>query len=112
MISQDVDGFLIYPLDPVASAPNYDLIGCKGIPYVLIDRYNPNSTTFGFDDWDILRRNKVGIATVKQNFEEIGSHAANLLVNAAQGKFTDNSTTILTGVELVIRESICENKWY
>ena len=45
LITQGVEGFLIYPFDPVPSTSNYQIIDKKGIPYVLIDRYNPDYKT-------------------------------------------------------------------
>lgn len=54
MISRGVDGFLIYPFDPVRSAQSYELIEKENIPYVLIDRYNSNHPTYfaGCDNYD------------------------------------------------------------
>ncbi len=40
MLDRNVDGFLIYPFDPLKSLDNYKLIEQKKIPYVLIDRSN------------------------------------------------------------------------
>ena len=40
MLDRNVDGFLIYPFDPIKSIDNYKLIEQRNIPYVLVDRYN------------------------------------------------------------------------
>ncbi len=45
LIAQGVEGFLIYPFDPVPSTDNYKIIEQQGLPYVLIDRYDPNHKT-------------------------------------------------------------------
>lgn len=215
MLSRRVDGFLIYPFDPVQSQDNFTLIEETSIPYVLIDRYNPDHNTYfagsnnyeggilatkqllnmghtnirfagyhfflssererfdgycsamrhsghaitdkslmnpvdydelvssvksgettaifccndklaikvcsnliekgikvphnvsimGFDDWNDLKHFSIGISTVRQNFERLGGHAANLLLNAINGSFTDRNTKILAGVELIMRDS-------
>lgn len=68
-------------------------------------------SVIGFDDWDNSNNLLIGLSTVRQNFEEIGSNAANLLINAIQGKIHGNNTKILSGVSLVIRESTCENPY-
>ena len=39
MISNRVDGFLIYPFDPDADISSYARIEACGLPYVLLDRY-------------------------------------------------------------------------
>ncbi len=39
MISNRVDGFLIYPFDPDADTDTYTRIEACGLPYVLLDRY-------------------------------------------------------------------------
>jgi GntR family transcriptional regulator of arabinose operon len=221
MLARNVDGFLIYPFDPIKSIENYKLIENENIPYVLIDRYNVDHPCYfagcnnhdgailatrellrlkhtkikfasyhfflnseqerydgycsamrqagipiteanllnnidydalaesilrhditamfccndklaikimkqlldrglripqdvsimGFDDWDSSHDMSIQLSTVKQVFEEIGSHAANLLVNAIQGKFQGGNTKILSGVSLVIRDSTCENPY-
>lgn len=218
MIDRQVDGFLIYPFDPVRSEPNFALIEGQQIPYVLIDRYNPDHPTYfagsnnyeggsqatkkllqmghtkikfagfhfflssererfdgycsamreaglpitsesllnpvdfdllaesvrreettavfccndklatkvvtqllergvrvpedvsilGFDDWEDLRHFPIGLSTVRQDFERLGGHAANLLLSAVNGSFTDHNTKILAGVELVLRDSTAE----
>ena len=40
MLDRNVDGFLIYPFDPIKSIDNFKLIEQRNIPYVLVDRYN------------------------------------------------------------------------
>lgn len=40
MLERNVDGFLIYPFNPVKSEPLYRQLEKKGIPYVLIDSYD------------------------------------------------------------------------
>lgn len=40
MLDRNVDGFLIYPFDPIKSIDNFRLIEQRNIPYVLVDRYN------------------------------------------------------------------------
>lgn len=219
MLARNVDGFLIYPFDPIKSIENYKLIEKENIPYVLVDRYNVdhpcyfagcnnrdgailatrellrlkhtkikfasyhfflnseqerfdgycsamrqagipvtdanllNSINYdslaesilrqdtsaifccndklaikimknlldrgiripqdvsimGFDDWDSSHDMSIQLSTVKQVFEEIGSHAAILLVNAIQGKLQGGNTKMLSGVSLVMRDSTCEN---
>ncbi|BCJ98010.1 GntR family transcriptional regulator [Anaerocolumna chitinilytica] len=42
MLDRNVDGFLIYPFDPIKSIDNFKLIEQRNIPYVLVDRYNLN----------------------------------------------------------------------
>lgn len=221
MLSRDVDGFLIYPFDPIQSKANYNMIAASGTPYVLIDRHNPDCPTYfagsnnyegaiqatkallqrkhtkikfasyhfflsseherfdgycsamwqaglpvtpdnlindadydnlaqeirnhettaifccndkmamkfikqltarniripqdisiiGFDDWEDLQHTELSLSTVKQNFEQLGENAANLLINAITKKVRDNNVTLLTGVELIIRNSICENPY-
>ncbi|MFV0401070.1 MAG: substrate-binding domain-containing protein [Oscillospiraceae bacterium] len=46
MIDRQVDGFLIYPFDPVQSRENYRLIKDAGIPYVQIDRYDIDASDY------------------------------------------------------------------
>ena len=221
MIAQKVAGFLIYPFDPVPSVANYQLIERHGLPYVLIDRYDPNHRTcfagcdnyngailatkelirlkhtkirfaclhfflsseqerydgycnamrqaglnarpqgplanidydslaeeisarkttaivccndklaiqairsltargirvpedvsiFGFDDWIGSAQSPVSLSTLRQRFEEEGGNASILLINAIQGRFDGNDVKMLSGVELVLRDSVCENLW-
>lgn len=221
MISQDVAGFLIYPFDPVPSISNYELIEQNNLPYVLIDRYNPDHQThfagcdnyngaitatkelirlkhtkikfasyhfflsseqerydgycnamrqaglsvtpdsllthvdydrlasdilsrnttaifccndklamkmidnltqrgirvpqdvsiFGFDDWSGSQMSVVRISTLRQNFEEEGCNAAILLLNAIQGKFKTPDIKMLSGAQLILRESTCKNPY-
>lgn len=221
MLDRNVDGFLIYPFDPVKSFENYQLIEQENIPYLLIDRYNVDHPCYfsgcnnhdgaflatrelirlkhsrikfasyhyflhseqerfdgycsamrqaklpvnkdnlltdidydqladnilkreitaifcsndklaikivkqllargikipqdvsiiGFDDWDNTNDLPIGLSTVQQFFEEIGSNAANLLINVVQGKIQGKNTKILSGVSLVLRESTCENPY-
>ncbi|WZL78986.1 substrate-binding domain-containing protein [Eubacteriales bacterium mix99] len=40
MLDKKVDGFIIYPFDPVKSENIFCLIEKENIPYVLVDRYN------------------------------------------------------------------------
>lgn len=40
MLSQQVEGFLIYPFDPARNREELDLILSRGRPYVLIDRHD------------------------------------------------------------------------
>ncbi|MFF2019764.1 GntR family transcriptional regulator [Paenibacillus sp. NPDC058177] len=65
----------------------------------------------GFDDWDHSSNLSLGLSTVRQNFEEIGRNAANLLHQVIQGKTYGGNTKILSGVSLVLRESTCENPY-
>lgn len=221
MLDRKVDGFLIYPFDPVQSQDNYRLIEQHNIPYLLVDRYNVDHPSYfagcdnydgailatrelirlkhtkikfasyhfflhseqerfagfcsamrqaglpvtdddlltridydaladriekrevtalfcsndklameiirqltgrglkipqdvsvmGFDDWDHSGNLSIGLSTVRQNFEEIGRNAANLLNQVIQGKTHGGNTKILSGVSLVIRESTCENPY-
>ncbi|MDF2543957.1 MAG: GntR family transcriptional regulator [Herbinix sp.] len=221
MLDRKIDGFIIYPFDPVKSKDNYQLIEDKNIPYILVDRYDINHPTYfvgsnnydgavlatkellrlkhtkikfvsyhfflnseqerydgfcsvmrqagldvnqenllvnidfnllkrqildreitalfccndrlaikimqnlidqgvripqdvsiiGFDDWDNAQNTSIGLSTVRQNFNEIGSYAALLLINAIQGKLQNNNTKMLSGVSLITRESICENPY-
>jgi DNA-binding LacI/PurR family transcriptional regulator len=221
MLNRNVDGFLIYPFDPNKSIDNYKLIEQKGIPYVLLDRYDVNHPCYfsgcnnydgailatgellrlkhnkikfagyhfflkseqerfdgycsamrqaglpvtddnlltninydvlatsirkhevtalvcsndklammimkqlsdrgikipqdvsimGFDDWDNSHNLSIGLSTVRQAIEEIGSNAANLVINAIQGRVQGGNTKVLSGVSLVIRESTCENSY-
>jgi GntR family transcriptional regulator, arabinose operon transcriptional repressor len=46
MLDMNVDGFIIYPFDPIKSKDNYMLIEEKNIPYVLVDRYNINHPSY------------------------------------------------------------------
>lgn len=220
MISQKVDGIMIYPFDPIESQPYFDLITKEGIPYLLIDRYNPKfpslyvgSNNFeggsiatqkllelghtrikfigyhfflssereryagycsamcqadlypdntnliinvnynelaqqirsglvtalccsndrialntiralmnkgikipeqvsiiGFDDWKDNNASPVRLTTIKQNFEMLGSLSSSILISAAHGKTPTNNAKMLLGVELIIRDTICENK--
>lgn len=221
MLAQGVEGFLIYPFDPVPSTANYSLVERQGIPYVLIDRYNPdhksffagcdnyngaisatrellrlkhtkitfasyhfflsseqerydgychamrqaglnitkgnlltdinydtlakdilshNTTAlfccndklalktitaladrgvrvpqdvsvFGFDDWSGSQQSAVSISTLKQDFEEEGGNAAILLINAMKGRFKNKDVKLLSGAQLILRDSICENPY-
>ncbi|GIP51287.1 GntR family transcriptional regulator [Paenibacillus vini] len=221
MLDRKVDGFLIYPFDPIQSKDNYLLIEKNDIPYLLVDRYNVDHpgyfsgcdnydgailatrelirlkhskikfasfhfflqseqerfagycsamrqaglpvtdddlltcidydalvdsifkrdvtalfcsndklaieiigqltgrgvkipqevSVMGFDDWDHAGNLSIGLSTVRQNFEEIGRNAANLLNQVIQGKTHGGNTKILSGVSLVIRESTCENPY-
>jgi DNA-binding LacI/PurR family transcriptional regulator len=54
MLNRNVDGFLIYPFDPIKSIDNYKLIEQKGIPYVLLDRYDVNHPCYfsGCNNYD------------------------------------------------------------
>ena len=54
MIAQKVAGFLIYPFDPVPSRSNYQYIEQHRLPYVLIDRYDPDHKTYfaGCDNYN------------------------------------------------------------
>jgi len=65
----------------------------------------------GFDDWDHSSNLSIGLSTVRQDFEEIGRNAANLLHQVILGKTHGRNTKILSGVSLVIRESTCENPY-
>ncbi|MNP10582.1 HTH-type transcriptional repressor CytR [compost metagenome] len=65
----------------------------------------------GFDDWDHSSNLSIGLSTVRQNFEEIGRNAANLLNQVIRGKTHSSNTKILSGVTLVIRESTSENPY-
>lgn len=219
MLERKVDGFLIYPFDPIRSKDNYQLIEQNNIPYLLVDRYNVEHPSYfsgcnnydgailatrelirqkhtkikfasyhfflqseqerfagycsamrqaglpvtdehlltnvdydaltdsilnrditalfcsndklaietieqltsrgvkipqdvsimGFDDWDHAGNLSIGLSTVRQDFEEIGRNAANLLSHVIQGKPHGGHTKILSGVSLVIRESTCVN---
>ncbi|WP_339819294.1 GntR family transcriptional regulator [Paenibacillus sp. FSL R7-0216] len=221
MLDRKVDGFLIYPFDPVQSQDNYQFIERNNIPYLLVDRYNvdhpsyfsgcnnfdgailatrellrlkhtkvkftsyhfflqseqerfagycsamrqaglpvtddnlltdidydqltdsirkrevtalfcsndklaieiigqlssrginipQNVSIMGFDDWDHSDNLSIGLSTIRQDFEEIGRNAANLLHQVIQGNTHGNNTKILSGVSLVIRESTCENPY-
>ncbi|MBM6995696.1 GntR family transcriptional regulator [Paenibacillus sp. DXFW5] len=221
MLDRKVDGFLIYPFDPVRSKDNYQLIEQNSIPYLLVDRYNVDHPSYfsgcdnydgailatrelirlkhtkikfasyhfflhseqerfagycsamrqagltvtdedlltridydgladsilkrevtalfcsndkiaieiigqltgrglkipqdvsiiGFDDWDHSSNLSIGLSTVRQNFEEIGRNAANLLNQVIRGKTHSSNTKILSGVTLVIRESTSENPY-
>ncbi|GIP30330.1 DNA-binding transcriptional regulator CytR [Paenibacillus sp. J23TS9] len=221
MLDRKVDGFLIYPFDPVQSKDNYLFIEQNNIPYLLVDRYNVDHPSYfsgcnnydgailatrelirlkhsrikfasyhfflhseqerfagycsamrqaglpvegdhlltridydalsgsvmkrditalfcsndklavetieqltgrgvnipqdvsvmGFDDWDHAGNLSVGLSTVRQDFEEIGRNAANLLNQVIQGQTHGGSTKILSGVSLVLRESTCENPY-
>lgn len=221
MLDRKVDGFLIYPFDPIQSKDNYLHIEQNNIPYLLVDRYNVDHPSYfsgcnnydgailatrelirlkhtkikfasyhfflhseqerfagycsamrqaglpvegdhlltridydalsgsvmkrditalfcsndklavetieqltrrgvnipqdvsvmGFDDWDHAGNLSVGLSTVRQDFEEIGRNAANLLNQVIQGQTHGGSTKILSGVSLVLRESTCENPY-
>lgn len=221
MLDRNIDGFIIYPYDPIKSKNNYMLIEQKNIPYVLVDRYNINHPCYfagcsnydgaviatkellhlkhtkikfagyhfflnseqerfdgycsvmrqaglevnqdsllvnvdyellkrqimdreitalfccndrlaikimqnlaerdvripqdvsiiGFDDWDNTQNTSIGLTTLRQNFNEIGANAAHLLMSAIQGKIQGNNTKLLSGVSLIIRESICMNPY-
>lgn len=66
----------------------------------------PEDVSFiGFDDWDESLNNSLGLTTIKQNFDEIGTNAAHLLISAIQGNITSNNTKILSGVSLIRRSS-------
>ncbi|WP_068784598.1 GntR family transcriptional regulator [Paenibacillus phocaensis] len=54
MLDRKVDGFLIYPFDPVQSQDNYRLIEQHNIPYLLVDRYNVDHPSYfaGCDNYD------------------------------------------------------------
>lgn len=65
----------------------------------------------GFDDWDNSRDLPIQLSTVRQVFEEIGSSAANLLINAIQGKVQGGNTKVLSGVSLIMRDSTCVNPY-
>ncbi len=221
ILDRNIDGFIIYPYDPVKSNNNYLLIEQKNIPYVLVDRYNVNHPSYfagccnydgavlatkellklnhtnikfvgyhfflnseqerydgycsamrqaglvdiqneflssidyellkkqifnhditalicsndriaiklmkkltemgiripqdvsiiGFDDWDSAQNDAIGLTTVRQNFNEIGANATYLLLSAIQGKIQGKNTKLLSGVSLVIRNSICNNPY-
>ncbi|WP_410771320.1 GntR family transcriptional regulator [Fontibacillus sp. BL9] len=221
MLDRKVDGFLIYPFDPIRSKDNYLLIEQNDIPYLLVDRYNVDHpgyfsgcdnydgailatrelirlkhskikfagyhfflhseqerfagycsamrqaglpvtdddlltridydaladsifkrdvtalfcsndklaieiigqltgrgvkipqdvSVMGFDDWDHAGNLSIGLSTVRQDFEEIGRNAANLLNQVIQGKTHGGNTKILSGVSLVLRDSTCENPY-
>lgn len=221
MLDRNIDGFILYPFDPIKSRSNYMLIEEKNIPYVLVDRYDINHPCYfvgcnnydgavlatrellklnhtkikfvsyyfflnseqerfngycsvmrqaglevtpenllsnidydllkkqildrevtallccndriavkiiqnllergikipqdvsiiGFDDWDYGQNTSIGLSTVRQNFNEIGANAAHLLINAIQGKIHGNNTKMLTGVSLIVRDSICQNPY-
>lgn len=221
MLDRKVDGFLIYPFDPIQSKDNYLFIEQNNIPYLLVDRYDVDHPSYfsgcnnydgailatrelirlkhtkitfasyhfflhseqerfagycsamrqaglpvtddllltrmdydaladsvmkrnvtalfcsndklaietieqltgrgvkipqdvsimGFDDWDHAGNLSIGLSTVRQDFEEIGRNAANLLNQVIQGKTHGGSTKILSGVSLVLRDSTCENPY-
>lgn len=221
MLDRNIDGFLIYPFDPIKSIENYKLIEQKNIPYVLVDRNNVDHPCYfsgcdnygggilaskelirlkhtkikfasyhffliseqerydgycsamrqagipvteeslltnidydaltdsilkhevtalfcgndklamnimkqllargvkipqdvsiiGFDDWDESHNLSIGLTTVRQIFEEIGSNATNLLINAIQGNVQGGNAKVLSGVSLISRESTCENPY-
>lgn len=221
MLDMNVDGFIIYPYDPIKSLSNYMLIEQKSIPYVLLDRYNINHPCYfsgcsnfdgaviatkellrlkhtkikfvgyhfflnseqerydgycsvmrqagleanqdsllvnidyeilkqqilnrditalfccndrlaikimkkltelgvripqdvsiiGYDDWDAAQNTLIGLTTVRQNFNEIGANATHMLMSAIQGKIQGNNTKILSGVSLILRESVSLNPY-
>jgi DNA-binding LacI/PurR family transcriptional regulator len=221
MLDRNVDGFLIYPFDPIKSVDNYRLIEQKGIPYVLLDRYDVDHPCYfsgcnnhdgailatkelirlkhtkikfasyhfflkseqerfdgycsamrqaglpvtdeniltninydilaekirnhditalfcsndklainiakqlfdrgikipqelsimGFDDWDNSHGLPIELSTIRQAFEEIGSNAANLLINAIQKRIQGGNTKVLSGVTLISRDSTSENPY-
>lgn len=219
MLERNVDGFMIYPYDPIQSRENFKLIEEKSIPYVLIDRYDVDYPCYfagcnnydgailatkelinlkhtkikfasyhfflnseqerfngycsamrqaglsvtddslltsidydilsdsikrrdltalvcsndkiairiidkllergikipeevsiiGFDDWDNSSSLSLGLSTVRQDFEDIGRNAANLLINVIQGNIIGGNTKVSTGISLILRKSTCEN---
>lgn len=40
MLANRVEGFIIYPYDPLKDTPRYDYLKSIGVPYVLLDRYD------------------------------------------------------------------------
>lgn len=80
----------------------------KGLQKYKI-RIPQDVSIIGFDDWENSQCAQYGLSTVRQDFQQIGSNAANLLINVIQGKFKEQNIKILSNAQVIIRESICEN---
>lgn len=72
----------------------------------------PNDVSvMGFDDETIVQTAPVGLSTVKQSFETLGSYGADLLLRHINTDNDFNNTQIFIGTKLVLRDSIIKNTW-
>ncbi|MDL2301849.1 GntR family transcriptional regulator [Lachnospiraceae bacterium OttesenSCG-928-D06] len=60
----------------------------------------------GFDNWKGNQDIPVALTTIQQDFMEIGQMAALLLINAMNKTVTNNNMKLLTGVSLVMGDSV------
>lgn len=63
-------------------------------------------SVFGFDDWEKNRELPMGLSTMRQDFEEIGGMAANLLCSVIQGHFKKGRKEFLSKAELLLRDTV------
>lgn len=59
----------------------------------------------GFDDW-AGRNLPMGLTTVRQNFADIGQSAGHLLLSVMNGSIRGGSLKLLTGVSVVMRDTV------
>ncbi len=63
----------------------------------------------GFDDWVYHGSGQVGLTTIKQDFEQLGKLAVNLLKGVLENESKGVYVKVLSGVSVVLRDSISEN---
>ncbi len=67
-------------------------------------------SVMGFDDWAASPDVERELTTIRQDFTEIGSNTAYLLLSRLQGRLAGNQPVkILSDVSLVVRGSVCHN---
>ena len=77
--------------------------------HVLLEngvRIPEDVSVFGFDDWEKNRELPMGLSTMRQDFEEIGGMAANLLCGVIQGHFKKGRKEFLSKAELLLRDTV------
>ncbi|MCI9218605.1 MAG: GntR family transcriptional regulator [Lachnospiraceae bacterium] len=65
-------------------------------------------SVMGFDDWKGMA-DMADLTTLRQDFDQVGSNAAYLLLSVIQGKLQGNPVKLLSDVSLVMRGTVCEN---
>lgn len=66
-------------------------------------------SVMGFDDWAASPDVERELTTIRQDFTEIGSNTAYLLLSRLQRRFVGSPVKILSGVSLVVRKSVCHS---
>ena len=97
MLSNRVDGFIIYPFDPDADVSSYEYIEKTGLPYVVLDRYphGHNCAYVGSDN--ISGGREAGEALIRYGHRNIA-----MLMNL---RFLSSEQERAAGFQLAAREA-------